>query len=291
MRRLNNTIFYLSCIITFYVVWKAYVNADNEIIQAGGLNAGGIETGFNPVKRFGAGSVRLWLRGDVGITLDTTGTPSISRWDDVLSDSGNYVVQETKTNQPTQTNLFGKTGVYIVGSQFMYSDNTLCPSLTSFLNPGDKPFSIFACWNGQIQNSAGTMLAFGNSTNTVTRFGAKINTGVNNAFNLREDSDSGTSTYFNPAPMLRSSNHWENFCWTSDGTSKEVYTCDRFFTGVGASISPQTFETFSLGSWYRGGSSIFPATGGIMEVLILTNRCSEADVNYVFGYFKQRYNR
>jgi hypothetical protein len=207
--------------------------------------------------------LKVWLRGDAGITLNGT---TISAWAD-QSGSGNHLIQNTAGNQPTYlaSAKNSRPGVRftVAGTTYMATANFSAALAT--------PMVFIVYTQSQIV-----------ALNQEYLFdaGAGDRTQVNKNQSNRTAMYAGTVLNFNETYPLS----WRIRVYAFNGASGKFYT-NGSQTAAG-NVGVQTMPNFVLGR-YAGGSAYCEAD--VAEVLIYDSILSDADRATVESYLNRKY--
>lgn len=124
----------------------------------------------------------LWLTSDYGVTIDTTtGTNTISRWND-QSGNGNDAVQGIKASQPIfGSNLFGLHPA-LIGTNGRLWYLSVTNLFTMINNGGFTNMTIGAVYRPYTTNTGACIIAWGNHTNWQPQANFRFNVSTNWSF-------------------------------------------------------------------------------------------------------------
>ncbi|HWG98698.1 MAG TPA: LamG-like jellyroll fold domain-containing protein [Pilimelia sp.] len=210
-----------------------------------------------------AGS-QLWLRADVGVTVNST---AVTNWSD-QSGAGRHAVQATAERQPAlvQAALNGRPVIRFSGAQSLYMPNPVSfSSFTVFVvGRNTKPTETFSMILGPGGPHPNNQLRWENGSQA-------LYVGTSNAMPATTVSIGNTRVY-----------HALSLRYT--GSAMSVYRDGRL-------VSTRTFTTTgpwtlaAVGAWY----GTYFMTGDLAEVLVYPTALSDADRILTDNYLRAKY--
>lgn len=228
---------------------------------------------------------KLWLRGDLGVTLNAT---EVSGWAD-QSGQGNNLAQATGGNQPTfvasDAALNSQACVQFVRAN---SDWMNCDALGALVSGTAKPYDIWAVLTWVSGAVTKDVWCFGRSSSSTPFLDGRISTTSQVVCGKTTDAAVALTATTTQTPAAATAHIVR---WSSDGTTLKIYI-DGTITSVSAFVEaagPTTLDRFTIGGFRRNGAPTNLLDGKMAEFLIYDNQLGSTDAGDITTYLKARY--
>lgn len=225
-----------------------------------------------------------WYSPDGPFTVNTTGTNTVSQWNDVSPVGTNHLTMATKNIQPALTNT--AFNVYNTVKFDGSNDRLDGNSLAQYATGNDVAYSIYLvciCTNASNTKVCMSFANSGNNTPTISHIPSD-NTPKHRL--LRTDDASTTIQLINPASSVAFSFHVYGCIFT--GTTATNFF-DRTMATGSVDTGAITLDSFSMGNSAKAAHSL-PWEGSISEMLIFNRALSnDEDRTVRVNYLLQKY--
>ena len=240
---------------------------------------GSTEKGANEIT-----GLRLWLKGNAGIVIDTNApSQTISQWSD-QSGLGNHQINTTKSQQPAYvTNV--ANGNYAVA--FSGSPVTLIGTgaLTNLVAGTDVPYTVFAV--ARQFNAFNVAVASWGTDGGGGRARSEHRSNGGGQTRYTRQDDAGTIV-----TGTQDGSSISNFFllgWVFTGTNCVMYA-NSSNSIQAANLGSCTHNNFRVGSWATNGINAGFLNGEIAELIVYNKELTSTEITTVTNYLVPKYN-
>ena len=228
-------------------------------------------------------SPSLWLRGDLGITLNGN---DVSAWAD-QSGNNNHATQSTAGNQPLYVSgAAAFANKPVVRFSVANSDHLIADTLGNLLSGTDKPYTVIMVAK-QTSASNYILWSFGNSL--VAAGGTCIqmyNELSANSCRVDKVDDLSTASRVSKTSSLTGTAKMQMVAHS--GTSFFVRNNATETTSSAQDVGATTLDLFTIGC-FRGSNSVEFWDGDLAEALVFNRELVLPERDAVWNYVKNRY--
>lgn len=225
----------------------------------------------------------LWLRGDLGITLD--GSSKVQNWAD-QSGNGNDASQSTAADRPANSGVFGS------GLCVSFTGNPIRLSLPNFMTSGAKTIvvvrAITSLPGSNIKYSILDLFDGSSLSSRVLYCGTNANSNPNLA--LAADFTSGGIDLVGANYTLDTAPHVD-FVDYNGGTNTSTGSYDEYLDGTSQVIAGPATGAFAgaVSAAIGGSSSSIAAKVDVAEIIVYNRQLTSTERNALSGYLQTQW--